>query len=110
MNIVIKFLLITLLLFASAQLIDGIHVANLYIAAIVALLWGVLSVTIKPLLTLLTLPIQIISLGLFSIVVNAALILFLASFVEGFTVDGFWPAALLALIMAIANTLVNMID
>ena len=60
--------------------VQGIAVANFYTAAIVALIWGLISVTIRPILGLLTLPINLITFGLFSFILNALLFWFVASF------------------------------
>jgi len=73
-------------------LVPGFHVESFYTAAIIAVLLGVIGMTLKPILTILTLPISIITLGLFSFVINAGILLFLASFVQGFAIDGFIPA------------------
>ena len=76
-------------LLAIANFVPGIAVASFYTALIVAVLWGVIGLTIKPILTILTLPINIITFGLFSFVLNALLLWFLASFIAGFSVAGF---------------------
>ncbi len=92
MRLIERFLGTVLAVLLAAYLIQGFHVADFYTAAIVAVVLGLLNVTLKPLLMLLTLPLNIITLGLFSFVINAGLILLIATFVKGFTVDGFMPA------------------
>lgn len=72
--------------------VPGIEVESPYTAFIVALLWGLMGLTVRPILWVLTLPINIITFGLFSFVLNALLFWFLATFVAGFTVAGFIPA------------------
>lgn len=79
-------------LLLMAQYVPGIGISSIYIALIVAVLWGVISFTLKPLLLLLTLPITLLTLGLFTFVLNALLFWFLATFVAGFSVSGFLPA------------------
>ena len=74
------------------HLVPGIEVESPYTALIVALLWGLLGLTIRPILWVLTLPINILTFGLFSFVLNALLFWFLATFVDGFAVAGFLPA------------------
>lgn len=103
MNLLAKFLGTVFALLLSAYLIPGFVVETFYTAAIVALILGVLNITIKPVLMLLTLPLNIVTLGLFSFVINAALILGIASFVEGFTVAGFIPALLGGLVIAVVG-------
>ncbi|MEX0916915.1 MAG: phage holin family protein [Candidatus Paceibacterota bacterium] len=96
---------VTLLLLA--QYLSGIEVSGLYIAVIVALILGVLAVTIKPVLFILTLPINIITFGLFSFLLNAIIFWFVSTFVEGFVVDGFLPALLGSAIVSLASTIVH---
>lgn len=101
LKLVTRFLVVVLALLLSAHLIPGIEVAGLYTALIVAVLLGVINITIKPLLLVLTLPITLITLGLFALVLNALLFWFIASFVEGFSVSGFLPAFAGALLVSI---------
>jgi len=72
-------------------------------AVIVAVVLATLNLLIRPVLFILTLPITILTLGLFSLVINALLILLAAFIVDGFSVDGFWWAMLFALVLAIVN-------
>jgi putative membrane protein len=109
MNLILKFLASVGSLFLAAYLIPGFVVESFYIASIVALLLGVLNITLKPILVLLTLPLNIITLGLFTFVINAGLILGIASFVEGFEVSGFVPALLGGLVIAVAGWVVDRI-
>lgn len=109
MNLILKFLASVGALYLAAYLIPGFTVESFYIASIVALLLGVLNITLKPILVLLTLPLNIITLGLFTFVINAGLILGIASFVEGFEVSGFVPALLGGLVIAVAGWVVDRI-
>jgi len=70
----------------------GITVDTLYTAFVVAILWGIIGLTVKPVLNLLALPINIITFGLFSFIINALLFWLLATFVAGFHVSGFIAA------------------
>lgn len=103
MGLIIRFLASVFAVLLAAYLIPGFVVENFYIASIVAVLLGLLNFTIKPVLMLLTLPLNIVTLGLFSFVINASLILGIASFVEGFDVTGFVPALLGGLIIALVG-------
>jgi len=80
----------TLLLVANY--VPGIVVAGFYTALIAAIIWGLMGLTVRPILLILTLPINLITLGLFSFVLNALLFWFLSSFIQGFAVAGFVPA------------------
>ena len=91
-KILLKLFVYTVALLAIGQLVPGIVITSFYTALMVALLWAVVSVTLKPILVILTLPINLISLGLFTFVLNALLFWFLSTFVAGFTVTGFIPA------------------
>lgn len=103
MGLLIKFFGTVFALLLAAYLIPGFVVESFYTASIVAVLLGLLNITIKPVLMLLTLPLNIVTLGLFSFVINAALILGIASFVEGFDVAGFVPAILGGLVIAVVS-------
>lgn len=106
-NIIIRWLLNALALLGAAYLIPGIMVDGLYIALIVAVLLGIVNTVLRPILFILTLPITILTLGLFTFVINALLFWFVASFVDGFTVAGFIPALLGSLFMSIVNAFGN---
>ncbi len=90
---------VTLLL--VSQYVPGILVESFYTAVIVAVIWGILGLTVRPVLKLLTLPINILTLGLFSFVLNALLFWFLATFIQGFHVYGFVPALEGSFILAV---------
>jgi putative membrane protein len=97
----------TLLLIA--QYIPGISIASLTVAIIVALLWGFIGLTVKPVLGLLTLPINILTLGLFSFILNALLFWLLALIVPGFSVDGFLPALGGSVILSLVSAILHAI-
>jgi len=79
-------------LLGIAQIVPGIEVTGWYAAFITALVWGLILLLVRPILTLLTLPINFITLGLFSFVLNALLFWCMAGVVPGFSVSGFLPA------------------
>ena len=89
------------------QFIVGLEVRSLYAAIIAALFLGLVNAVIRPVLILLALPLTVLTLGLFCLVINAALFWFVASFVDGFAVAGFWPAFWGALAMSIVSYLTN---
>jgi putative membrane protein len=100
MHILSRFLLSVLSLLAIAHFVPGFTVDGLYIALIVALLLGLANITVKPILYVLTLPINLLTFGLFVFVINAFLLWFISTFVEGFDIAGFAPALAGALIMS----------
>ncbi len=102
-----KWLIGALSIIIVAEVLDAVTVSGPYIALIVALLWGLLNIFIRPLLIVITLPLNILTFGLFTFVINGLLLLFLASFVEGLDVAGFWWAVLAAALVAVLNWLGN---
>jgi putative membrane protein len=106
----IRLALTILSLFAAAQWVPGIEVESFYIALIVAVLLGLASITIKPLLVLLTLPIHLVTFGLFALVINAGIFWFVSTFVDGFVVNGFLPALLGSLIVSLASAIASHLD
>jgi len=103
MNILISLLISAIAVFATAYILPGVHVNSFTTALIVAIVLGVLNTFLKPVLVILTLPVNIMSLGLFTIVINVA-ILYLASYlVAGFTFDGAMWAILFSLVLWLVN-------
>lgn len=103
MKIIIHVLLVAVALLLAANIIPGVEVGGLYTAIISAFILGLLNLIIRPILFVLTLPITIITFGLFTFVLNALMVLFAASFLEGFNVDGFLPALLVSIFVSIAG-------
>lgn len=106
-KILLRILATAIALLLIAQFVPGIEVASFYTAVIVAVIWGILGLTVKPLLTILTLPITLLTFGLFSFIINALLFWFMASFIDGFNVDGFIPALLGSFILTIVGWSLN---
>lgn len=107
MKFIVRWLINALLLLLIAYLLQGIEVANLYIALLAAAILGLVNALIRPIVILITLPINIITLGLFTLVINALLFWFVASFLEGFSITGFWPAFWGSLILSLGSWLSN---
>jgi putative membrane protein len=105
MNLIIRLLLNGLAVVLTAYLLPGVSVEDYGTALIVALILAIVNVIVKPILVILTIPITILTLGLFLLVINAALILFVDNLVRDFSVDGFWWALLFSLILSIFNSL-----
>jgi len=107
MTIIIRLFVTALALLGAAYLIPGITVDSFYIALIVAVLLGLVNLILRPILILLTLPINILTLGLFTFVLNGLLFWFVASFVDGFFVEGFWVAVGGALVVSVFSFIGN---
>lgn len=90
----------------AAYIVPGVAV-TVTGALIAAIVLGALNLIIRPIVVILTLPITIITLGLFSLVINAFLVLLASLVVPGFMVDGFWTALLFAIVLSIINWVFN---
>lgn len=91
----------------SAFILPGITVANFLTGIVIAALLALLNITIKPILIFLTIPITLVTLGLFLLVINALIVLIAAEIIPGFIVDGFWWAVLFSLILSVMNSLLG---
>ncbi|HRY29025.1 MAG TPA: phage holin family protein [Elusimicrobiota bacterium] len=107
MSLIAHLFVNTLAVLTGAYLLRGVHVDKLLTAVVVAIVLGLVNVVIKPLLVLITLPISILSLGLFLFVINAALIMLVAWWVPGFSVDSFWWALAYSLVLTVVSAFLN---
>lgn len=107
MYFISKILLTAFLLLLVEKIVPGMSIEGLYVAIIAAVVLGLLNAIVRPILVVLTLPISIITLGLFIFVINAGLFMFAASFLEGFSVDSFWSALGASLLVSIGSTIGN---
>lgn len=107
MRLLFNLLVGTLAVLIASYLLPGVHVDGFFTAVVVAIVLGIVNVLIKPILVLLTLPITILSLGLFIFVINALMILLVAKLVPGFTVDSFWWALLFSLVLSLVNSFLH---
>lgn len=105
--ILLLWLLNALALTLVSRLVPGFEVHTLYAALMAALLLGLANVVIRPILFLFTLPINLLTLGLFSFVLNALMILLVSTIVKGFEVNGFWPAFYGAIILWLISWITN---
>ncbi|MEP7127307.1 MAG: phage holin family protein [Chitinophagales bacterium] len=104
MNFLVKILISGLAVLITAYLLPGVAVDGMLGAVIVAAVLAVLDAIIKPLMIILTLPVTIVTLGLFLLVINAFVILLASKIVPGFKVDGFWWALLFSVILSIISS------
>ncbi|MFV5700612.1 phage holin family protein [Flavobacterium sp. XS2P12] len=107
MNLLIKILITSGLVLLIANFMPGVHVAGFTTALIVAIVLGLLNIFIKPILVILTLPVTIITLGLFLLVINALMILLCTEIVGGFSVDTFWTALFFSIILSLLQSIMN---
>lgn len=93
----------------AAYFIPGVMVGSFFSALWVALFLGVVNILVRPVLIFITLPINILTLGLFTFVINAVLILLASSVIKGFEVAGFWWALLYSIVLSLVNYIINLI-
>jgi putative membrane protein len=106
-EILLRWLILTAAILAAAYLLDGIEVRDFLSALLAAAVLGILNAVFRPILILLTLPLNILSLGLFTFVINALLLKMASGVIDGFAVHGFWTALLGALIITLVSALLN---
>lgn len=104
MNVLIKIIISSLAVFLTAWLLPGAEVTNYLSALWVAIVLALLNGFLKPILVILTIPITIFTLGLFLLVINAAIILLGSNLVDGFYVDGFWWALLFSFVLSVITS------
>ena len=103
MHILLAIIINTIAVLITAYILPGIHVAGFWTAVFVAIVLGIVNAILRPIIFILTLPINILTLGLFSFVIMGLLVYLVSAIVPGFVVDNFWWAILFALIVAIIN-------
>ncbi len=107
MYLLLRWLLSALTLLLVAYLVPGFIVANIYAALIAALILGFVNAIIRPILLLLTLPITLLSLGLFTFVINALMLWIVSTIVKGFDIESFGTALLAAVILWLVGFVTN---
>jgi len=103
MSFLLQWLVSGVAIIITAYLLPGVALEGFLAALVTALVLGLVNAIIRPILILLTLPLNILTLGLFTLVINALLIMLAASIVPGFAVQGFWWALLFGVVLAIVN-------
>jgi len=103
----IRWLVLTLSILAAAYLFEGIEVSSFASAFFAAAVLGILNAFFRPILILLTLPINLLTLGLFTFVVNALMLMLTSSIISGFHVQGFWSAVFGSLVISVASWLLT---
>lgn len=103
----LRWLILTAAIYLAARFIDGIEVRGFMPAFLAAAALGVLNALLRPVLIILTLPLNILTLGLFTFVINALLLKMASGVIPGFEVHGFWPALFGALIISLVSWLLS---
>ena len=107
MNFLIKILVIAGVSFGLAHVLKGIHIDTFWTAFVFAVVLAILNIFLKPVLILLTLPVTILTLGLFLFVVNALVVLLASRFVDGISIANFWWGLLFSLLLSIITSILD---
>ncbi|MBI4433206.1 phage holin family protein [Candidatus Uhrbacteria bacterium] len=103
MRLLLQWIVMAAAVGITAYVLPGVRISGAFAALIAALVLALVNTLLRPLLLVLTLPLNILTFGLFTFVVNALLVLLASAVVPGFLVSGFWWAVLFAIILAIVN-------
>ena len=107
MNFILRLLISGIIAYVLAKILSGVHISDITTAIIFALVLACLNAIVKPILFLLTLPITVVTLGLFLFVINALIILLADKLMDGIRVDGFWWALIFSVILSVFSSALN---
>jgi len=105
MKFIMRIIVTSIVAFGLSYILDGISIDTFWTAIMVAIVLAILNAIIKPILIILTLPITLLTLGLFLFVINALIILIAGRLITGFIDDGFWWALLFSLLLSLVTSL-----
>ena len=109
MHIVVNLLINGFAVFVTGYLLKGVHINFFFTAIIVSIVLGIVNALIKPILLIFTLPFNILTLGLFTFIINGFLIILVSKIVPGFYVDGFITAILFSMVLTVVNWFLNLL-
>ena len=107
MGLLIRWLILTAAIILASYMLDGIEIKGFFSAFFAAAVLGILNALFRPILIVLTLPINILSLGLFTFLINALMLKMASGVIPGFEVHGFWTAIFGSLVISIVSWLLN---
>ncbi len=110
MHLLLRLIVSTIAVLVTDLILPGVEAQDLLAGLLVAIVLALLNTFVKPLLLLLTLPVTVLTLGLFILVINAALVLLADHLIPGFQVDGFWWALLFSIILSIIQGILQRFD
>lgn len=110
MKLIIRLIISTIAVLVTDLLLSGVRAEDFMTGLLVAMVLGLLNAFLRPILVLLTLPVTVFTLGLFILVINAAMVLLAARLVPGFVVESFWWALGFSLLMGIVQGFLNALD
>ena len=106
-SVLVNWVVSAMVIFSIAYILPGTTVVDFAAALVVALVLGIINALLKPVLLILTLPINILTLGLFTFILNALLIILVSNIVPGFIVDGFLAALIFGIVLSVVNTVLH---
>lgn len=109
MMFIIQLLLTALAAFLAARLTPGVNISSYWTAILLALVLGLLDVFVKPFLEFISIPVTVLTLGLFLLVINALIIMLASWLINSFQVSGFWSALLYSIIFSIISWVLDLI-
>ncbi|MEN2434094.1 phage holin family protein [Weeksellaceae bacterium A-14] len=108
MNLIIRLLITAISAFCLAKYLNiGVHIDDFTSALVFAVVLGILNAILKPLLSFIGLPLTVMTLGLFSLVINAVVVMVAAYFVKGMEVEGFWWAMLFSIVLSFITSVLS---
>lgn len=103
MKTILRFLISTIAILITAYILPGVHISGIVAALVLAVVLAVINIFIRPVLIFLTLPITVMTVGLFVLIINGFLVMLASYIVPGFTVDNFWWALLFSIVLTVIN-------
>lgn len=110
MKILIHWFISALAILVTAYILPGVHVGGFMTALVLAVVLGIVNAVLRPILIFLTLPITLLTMGIFVLFINALLVMLAAYIVPGFTVVSFWWAFIFAIVLAIIDSALSMFE
>lgn len=110
MKMLIHWAVSALAILVSAYILPGVHSSGIIAALVLAIVLGFINAFIRPALVILTLPLSIVTLGIFTLILNALLISLAAAIVPGFSIENFLWAILFGIVLAVVNTVFKMME
>ena len=107
MGILIRWTILTVSIIIASYLLEGIRISSFFSAFFAAAALGILNALFRPILLILTLPINVLTLGLFTFIINALMLKMASGIIPGFEVQGFWTAVIGSLIISVISWLLN---
>ena len=107
MNLILRILITAILVVSIAYFMPGVSVDSFTTSLIVAVVLGLLNLFVKPILILFTLPVTLVTFGLFLLVINAVIIMLCTKIVGGFQVETFWTAVFFSIILSICQSILH---